>query len=128
MKKGSKRPSEETISEEARLREIDERHFLSHQIFFRREGLEWSQDDLARASGLTQSQVATLEAGQTNPTLRTLVKLATAFSCSVSEMLADVDAAANSVAARSPLDIPRIDVDVSTDEIVAFVREGRERP
>lgn len=31
------------------------------------------------------------------------------------------------VAMRSPLDVPGIDVDVTTDELVAFVREGRER-
>lgn len=29
--------------------------------------------------------------------------------------------------ARSPLDVAGIDVDLSTDEVVAFVREGRER-
>jgi hypothetical protein len=29
---------------------------------------------------------------------------------------------------RSPLDVPGIDVEITTDEIVAFVREGRERP
>jgi hypothetical protein len=31
------------------------------------------------------------------------------------------------VAARSPLDVGGIDVDVTTEEIVAFVREGRDR-
>jgi transcriptional regulator with XRE-family HTH domain len=88
MKHIVKRTSLETISEEAQLREIDERHFLAQQIFFRRESRRWSQEELARASGLTQSQVATLEAGQANPTLRTLAKLATAFSCSVHELFA----------------------------------------
>jgi transcriptional regulator with XRE-family HTH domain len=86
MKQMSKRTSSETISVEAQLREIDEHHFLAQQIFFRRESRHWSQDELARASGLTQAQVATLEAGQANPTLRTLVKLATAMSCSVHEL------------------------------------------
>lgn len=78
-----KRTSSETISREAQLQEIDERHHLAQQLFFRREGRHWSQEDVARASGLTQSQVATLEAGQANPTLRTLAKLAVAFGCSV---------------------------------------------
>jgi hypothetical protein len=55
MKSVLKRTSSETISEEAQLREIDERHFLSQQIFFRRESRAWSQEELARASGLTQS-------------------------------------------------------------------------
>ena len=31
------------------------------------------------------------------------------------------------VGARSPLDVAGIDVGISADEIVAFVREGRER-
>lgn len=31
------------------------------------------------------------------------------------------------VSTRSPLDLPGIDVEVTTDEIVSFVREGRER-
>jgi transcriptional regulator with XRE-family HTH domain len=89
MKQTFKRTSSETISEEAQLREIDERHFLSQQIFFRRESRAWSQEELARASGLTQSQVATLEAGQANPTLRTLAKLSVALSCTVRELFAD---------------------------------------
>lgn len=84
-----KRPTVETIPEEARLQEIDERHYLAQQIFFRRERQGWSQEDLARTSGLTQSQVATLEAGQANPTLRTLTKLANAFSCAVAELFED---------------------------------------
>ena len=81
--------SSETICEEAQLREIDERHFLAQQIFFRRESRRWSQEELARASGLTQSRVATLEAGQGNPTLRTLAKLATALSCTIRELFAN---------------------------------------
>jgi transcriptional regulator with XRE-family HTH domain len=84
-----KRTSSETISEEARLREIDERHFLAQQIFFRRESRRWSQDELARVAGLTQAQVATVEAGQANPTLRTLARLSTALSCTVRELFAD---------------------------------------
>ena len=91
MKHIVKRTSLETISEEAQLREIDERHFLAQQIFFRRESRRWSQEALARASGLTQSQVATLEAGQANPTLRTLAKLATAFACTVRELFTEPD-------------------------------------
>jgi transcriptional regulator with XRE-family HTH domain len=120
MKNTFKRSTSETISEAAQLHEIDERHFLAQQIFFRREGRQWSQEELARASGLTQAQVATLEAGQANPTLRTLAKLADALSCGVRELFEDVTS-------RSPLNVPGIDVQISTEEIVASVREGRER-
>jgi transcriptional regulator with XRE-family HTH domain len=91
MKKFFKRKASETISEEAQLREIDERHFLSQQIFLRRDESNWSQEELARQAGLTQSQVASLEAGQSNPTLRTLSKLATAFGCSVSELFLNLE-------------------------------------
>jgi hypothetical protein len=31
------------------------------------------------------------------------------------------------ISSRSPLDLPGVDVEITTDEIVAFVREGRER-
>lgn len=83
----------ETISVEAQMREIDGRHFLSQQTFFRRQGRQWSQEDVALAAGLTQAQVATLEAGQGNPTLRTLAKLATAFSCPVASLFEDAESA-----------------------------------
>jgi DNA-binding XRE family transcriptional regulator len=122
MKQTVKRTSSETITEEAQLREVDERHFLAQQVFFRREGLAWSQDELARAAGLTQAQVATVEAGQANPTLRTLVKLATALSCTVHDLFQDSDRRPG-----TPLDVEGIDAGVTTGEIVSFVREGRER-
>jgi transcriptional regulator with XRE-family HTH domain len=70
------------------LQEIDERHFISEQVFFRREERGWSQDQLAAQAGMTQAQVALIEAGQANPTLRSLVKLAHAFGCSVSDLSA----------------------------------------
>jgi hypothetical protein len=31
------------------------------------------------------------------------------------------------ISSRSPLDLPGVDVEITTDEIVAFVRESRER-
>jgi len=131
MKQTSKRNSSETISEEARLREIDERHFLAQQIFFRREARQWSQEELARVSGLTQAQVATLEAGQGNPTLRTLTKLAEAFSCGVQDLFQDSGVPADTEKTarypRAPLDVEGIDAGITTDEMVAFAREGRDR-
>lgn len=85
--------SSETILGAAQLQEIDERHFLAQQIFFRRQTRGWSQDDMARVAGLTQVQVGILEAGQADPTLRTLAKLATAFSCSVANLFEDPESA-----------------------------------
>jgi transcriptional regulator with XRE-family HTH domain len=86
MKQFFKRGAKETMSEDAHIQEIDERHFISEQVFFRREARGWSQDQLAAEAGMTQAQVALIEAGQANPTLRSLVKLAQAFGCSVSEL------------------------------------------
>lgn len=84
MSRFFKRGGKETMSEEALVQEIDERHLISEQVFFRREARGWSQDQLAAAAGMTQAQVALIEAGQANPTLRSLVKLAHAFGCTVS--------------------------------------------
>jgi transcriptional regulator with XRE-family HTH domain len=91
LKNPSKRSTAEVLSEDAQLREIDERHFLSQQIFFRRQEREWSQEFLAQEAGLTQAQVATLEAGQGNPTLRTLVKLALTFKTTIHDLMAPLE-------------------------------------
>jgi transcriptional regulator with XRE-family HTH domain len=86
-----KRAAHETAHEEALIQEIDERHLISEQVFFRREQQGWSQAQLAANAGMTQAQVALIEAGQGNPTLRSLVKLAHAFGCTVSELAAPRD-------------------------------------
>lgn len=88
MKNFFKRTSKETLAEKALLQEIDERHFISEQVFHRRERAGWSQEELAAECRMTQAQVALIEAGQANPTLRSLVKLANALGCSVSELSA----------------------------------------
>jgi transcriptional regulator with XRE-family HTH domain len=88
MKNFFKRTSKETLGENALLQEIDERHFIAEQVFHRRERAGWSQEELAAECRMTQAQVALIEAGQANPTLRSLVKLANALGCSVSELSA----------------------------------------
>jgi transcriptional regulator with XRE-family HTH domain len=65
------------------LREVEERHRLSQQVFFRRERTGQTQEELARKASLTQAQIANLEAGHANPTLLTIVKVASALGCSV---------------------------------------------
>lgn len=82
------RKTEELLDEHIQIQEIDERHHLSQQIYFRREAVGWSQEGLAGRAGMTQAQIAQIEAGQMNPTLRTLVKLARALSCGVADLLA----------------------------------------
>jgi ribosome-binding protein aMBF1 (putative translation factor) len=48
-----------------------------------REGRGWSQNDLAREAGMTQSAVARFEAGGTIPTLPVLERLARALDAHV---------------------------------------------
>lgn len=78
------------LSEDVQIQEIDERHHLAQQLFVRRERHSWTQEELAERAEITQSQVAKLEAGHVNPTLRTLVRLAHALKCSVGEMFASL--------------------------------------
>ena len=73
----------EPAGERVQLREVDELHFLSEQVYHRRMEADWSQDELAEVAGMTQAQVALMEAGRANPTVRTLVKVACALGCGV---------------------------------------------
>jgi transcriptional regulator with XRE-family HTH domain len=77
------------LTEAVQLREIEERHRLSQQIFFRRERAGQTQDELAQRASLTQAQIANLEAGHANPTLLTIVKLASALDCPVRALFED---------------------------------------
>lgn len=88
MKRFLKRPLREPISEAQLLQEIDERHWIAQQVFFRREERGWSQRDVAALTGIAVGRVSRIEAGLANPSLRTLVKLAHAFRCSISDLAA----------------------------------------
>jgi transcriptional regulator with XRE-family HTH domain len=59
-----------------------------------RERRGWSQAQLAKASGMTQSAVARFEAGGTVPTLPVLERLAAALDVSLSVSFEPRDAAA----------------------------------
>ncbi|MEU9504819.1 helix-turn-helix transcriptional regulator [Micromonospora sp. NPDC048170] len=67
---------------------------LGQDVRHLREHNGWSQDQLARAAGMTQSAVARFEAGGTVPTLPVLERLARAL-----DMRLDVRFAPNSDAA-----------------------------
>lgn len=43
----------------------------------------WTQDDLARESGVSQNSIARYETGDTTPGLDQAFKLAAAFGCSI---------------------------------------------
>lgn len=78
---GNTRPNEKV-----QLQEMHEAHDLSQQLYLRRELLGMTQEELGTAAGLTQSQVATVEAGHANPTLRTMTKVAVALGCRVRDL------------------------------------------
>jgi transcriptional regulator with XRE-family HTH domain len=59
-----------------------------------RERRSWSQAQLAKASGMTQSAVARFEAGGTVPTLTVLERLAAALDVSLKVEFEPRDAAA----------------------------------
>jgi ribosome-binding protein aMBF1 (putative translation factor) len=56
---------------------------LGKTIRAMRETRGWSQSDLARAAGMTQSAVARFEAGGTVPTLPVIERLASALDAEV---------------------------------------------
>lgn len=51
-----------------------------------REKVEWTQEQLAEKSGLKQSHISRLETGQHSPSHKTIVALAKALDCDVSEI------------------------------------------
>ena len=61
---------------------------LGSRIRGRRLRLGLSQQALAAAAGITQNGIYRLEAGETNPQLVTLVKVAEALKCTVRELVA----------------------------------------
>jgi HTH-type transcriptional regulator / antitoxin HipB len=68
------RPAVREAYEHARLR-----FELAEVVRKRREELGWSQTELGKHAGMTQSSIARFEAGGTQPTLATLEKLAEAL-------------------------------------------------
>ncbi|HEY1086271.1 MAG TPA: helix-turn-helix transcriptional regulator [Archangium sp.] len=59
-------------------------HFrLALQVIQLRKAQNWTQQQLARASGVQQSEISRIERGQANPTFRTLQQLAQAMNKTV---------------------------------------------
>ena len=58
------------------------RNSLSH----RRRRLEWSQQELARRSGLSRAAISAIETGRVIPSTAAALSLARAFDCSVEEL------------------------------------------
>lgn len=63
----------------AELRLLEDRYRLASDLISRRRSLHMTQQQLADASGIRQSEISRIEGGNGNPTLKTLGALAHAL-------------------------------------------------
>ena len=59
----------------------------SHEVRHRREMMGISQESLAEMCGLHRTYIGAIERGERNMTLSTLLKLADALDCELSELI-----------------------------------------
>ena len=72
---------------------IEDRHWqaLGLVVCERRKGMGWSQEELARRTGLSRSEIQYIERGLRHPKSGTQRRLAAAFGISGIELAAQVD-------------------------------------
>jgi len=63
----------------AQLRMYETRYRLASDLIGRRQALHMTQQQLAAASGIRQSEISRIESGNGNPTLKTIGALARAL-------------------------------------------------
>jgi len=63
----------------AQLRLLEDRYRLASDLIGRRQALHMTQQQLAAASGIRQSEISRIEGGNGNPTLKTIGALARAL-------------------------------------------------
>jgi DNA-binding XRE family transcriptional regulator len=63
----------------AELRLLEDRYRLAADLIGRRQALHMTQQQLAAASGIRQSEISRIESGHGNPTLKTISALARAL-------------------------------------------------
>jgi DNA-binding NtrC family response regulator len=66
------------------------RHRLGHRIRILRVDHDWSLKDLADATGLSASQISSIERGKHSPSMESLLMIASALKHSPSELLASI--------------------------------------
>ena len=62
---------------------------LAGNIHYLRKVFHLRQDDLAKAAGISQSDISKLESGWANPKLSMLLKLSLYFNLSINDLLSD---------------------------------------
>jgi DNA-binding XRE family transcriptional regulator len=67
----------------AELRILEDRYRLASDLIGRRRALHMTQEQLAAASGIRQSEISRIEGGNGNPTLKTIGALARALGAEV---------------------------------------------
>ena len=76
-----------TASNQAKRNKPSLRHHLATRLRQLREARDWSQADLAKASGLHRTHVSLIERGRCSLTLDNLERLADAFAISATDLL-----------------------------------------
>lgn len=66
---------------------VDVHHALAYNLKLGRKWLSWTQEDLAHQSGVARSVIAHIERRGRNPSLDTLVRLASAMDVSPERLL-----------------------------------------
>lgn len=64
---------------------------LGNAVRNRRKELKISQEELAALAGIERAHMGRIERGERNVTILNAVKIADAFNCRLSELLADAD-------------------------------------
>ncbi len=85
--------------------DVDPPFILAENVYRLRGERGLSQAELAREIGVAQPRIAEIEAGRSNPRLRTLARIAHALGVGLTELLADPaagDTDAAEVAASEP--------------------------
>ena len=62
---------------------------IGHKVYFYREQLKWSQNQLAKESGVSQSFISAIEKGEKIPTIIILSKICDALQITLSEFFSD---------------------------------------
>ena len=58
-----------------------DKEYFSRKMKVKRAESGWTQEDLAKASGISHASIASYESGRTTPSFDAVISLANAFNC-----------------------------------------------